>query len=162
MIFYTLPTMLLGLLPIILVETGLALRDLKIPFQKLLKGTAVANLMSTVIGIPVAWFLLVVVQMTSGGGFAYGLSTHASRFLAITWQAPWLIPYEGEFYWMIPAATLALLIPFFFASWWVEYVIMKRIFGEIDKRLLSRVVRNANFISYSGLAVYVLVRIFFR
>ena len=162
MIFVTLPVMVLALLPIIIIEAALALPYLKLPFRRLLKGSAIANLVSTFIGIPAAWFVLVVIQMITGGGRAYGLLTPASKFLAVTWQAPWLIPYQQDLNWMIPAATLVLLVPFFFASWWVEYLVMKRIFHDTDKKILRRAVRNINFLSYSGLAFYTVARMYFQ
>ena len=162
MIFVTLPTMVIALLPIIIVEALLALPSLKLPYRKLLKCFSIANLVSTFVGIPVVWFLLVVLQMVSGGGSAYGLASPTTRLLAVTWQAPWLIPYEVDLYWMIPTATIVLLIPFFFASWWVEYLVAKWILSEIDKRVVRRSVRNVNFLSYSALALYVVVQMYFN
>jgi hypothetical protein len=162
MIFVTLPTMGIALLPIIAIEALLAIPNLKLPYRKLLKCFFIANLVSTFVGIPVAWFLLVVLQIVTGGGSAYGLASPATRLLAVTWQAPWLIPYESDLNWMIPAATLVLFVPFFFASWWVEYLVVKRVLSCEDGRLVRRVVRNVNFLSYSGLAIYVVARMYFR
>lgn len=162
MIFVTLPTLVIALVPIILVEALLAIPQLRQPFPRLLKAFTVANLFSTFVGLPVVWFLLVLVQLVTGGGRAYGLASPVSRILAVTWQAPWLIPYEGDLDWMVPAATLVLLIPFYFASWWVEYLVVKRIFHGVNKTVISRSVRNVNFVSYSGLALYVVIRTYFK
>ena len=162
MIFVTLPTMVIALLPIIILEALLALPTLKLPYRKLLKCFSIANLVSTFVGIPVAWFLLVVLQMVTGGGGAHGLSSPVARLLAVTWQAPWLIPYESDLVWMIPAATLVLLVPFFFASWWVEYLVAKRVLPDADKIVLRRSLRNVNFLSYSGLAFYIVIRMYFN
>jgi hypothetical protein len=51
---------------------------------------------------------------------------------------------------------LVLLIPFYFVSWWIEYLVMKRMLKNVDKLLLRKTVGKMNFISYSGLALYVL------
>lgn len=117
----------------------------------------IANLVSTLIGIPITWFLLAMIQMLTGGGGGYGLSTFTTRILAVTWQAPWLMPYRGNIHWMAPIAALVLLIPYFFVSWWIEYLIAKRICKDIDKKILIRAIRNVNFLSYGGLGVYTLI-----
>lgn len=158
MIFLTMPTMLIALVPIILLEAFVARPYLKLPIGRILKGSGLANLFSTLIGIPVTWSLLVVLQIVTGGTKAYGLATPLARVLAVTWQAPWLIPYEGDLRWMLPAATLFLLIPFFFVSWWVEFLVMKHILKEVEIKLLKRTVGWMNFISYCGLALYVALR----
>jgi len=166
MIFVTLPMMVVALLPIIIIETVLATPYLKIPFRFLLRLIARANLFSTFVGIPITWFLLVVLERASGGGGASNLNVPESRLLAVTRDAPWLVPYEKQLFWMVPTAQLVLLIPFFFASWWVEYFIIRRdIFNtdwDTDKRTIRRAVRNINFVSYSGLAIYILVRMYLR
>lgn len=166
MIFVTLPMMVVALLPIILIETALAKLYLKIPFRFLMRLIARANFFSTFVGIPITWLLLVVLELVSGGGSASNLNFPESRLLAVTRDAPWLVPYEKQLFWMVPTAHLVLLIPFFFASWWVEYFILKRdIFNtdwDTDKRTIRRAVRNINFCSYSGLAIYILVRMYFR
>jgi len=155
MIFVTLPMMIVALFPIIVAETVLMLMSLKLPLGRLLAWTAGANAVSALIGIPATWFLLVTFQIATGGGRGHGVKTLAGRLLAVTWQAPWLVPHEEELVWMVPVATLVLLVPFFFSSWWIEYSILKRAFRATDKRAVSRAVRNANFVSYSVLAVYV-------
>jgi len=158
MLFVTMPTLLIALVPIIFLEALVAWPYLKLPIDRLLKASGLANLFSTLIGIPVTWSLLVVLQMVTGGGGAYGLATPLARVLAVTWQAPWLVTYGGELEWMIPAATLFLLIPFFFVSWWVEFLLMKRILNDVEINLLKRTVGRMNFISYCGLALYVALR----
>jgi hypothetical protein len=104
----------------------------------------------------VTWVALVAIQLCTGGGMAYGINSPLTKFLAVTWQAPWLIPYEPELKWMIPSATLFLLVPFFFVSWWIEYRVEKRLLKEIDQTQLNAAVRNANLVSYGLLALIVL------
>jgi hypothetical protein len=76
------------------------------------------------------------------------------KVLAVTWQAPWLIPYEEDLNWMIPVAGLVLLIPFFFASWWSEYFVSKKLNETLPPTVLRIKVRNANLITYSLLAAW--------
>ena len=98
--------------------------------------------------------LLVILQMMTGGGGSHGLDTPLKKFLAVTWQSPWLIPYESELYWMVPTAALVLLIPFFFASWFIEYQVGKRILRDIESTKIKEAVLKANLLSYGLLGLY--------
>ena len=157
MIFITLPGMGLALVPVILVEGYALYKQLHLSGRVALKASSFANVASTVIGIPLTWVALVAVQLVTGGGRAYGLDTAFHRFLAVTWQAPWLIPYEEDLRWMIPAATLTLLVPFFFVSWWIEYRVVRWTLKTSDRTPVFLAVRNANLISYGLLAIAVVV-----
>src|SRR5262249_12694288 len=144
--------MIVALVPIVLIESYVLIRRLAIPGRAAIKASAIANIASTVIGVPLTWLVLVVMQIATGGGRAYGLDSYFHKFLAVTWQAPWLIPYRYDMDWMLPAATLTLLIPFFFASWWIEYRITKWMMGGSHPLGLSSAVCNANLASYGFLA----------
>ena len=84
----------------------------------------------------------------------------------VTVQAPWVLPYsEEEFFWYFHAAALFLLIPFFFATWLIEYWVTRNKFAievvdsheSIDLRpaenLVWKAVRNANILSYGLIAI---------
>jgi hypothetical protein len=148
MIFITLPMMVVGLIPVIGIETFVFRKKLAVSLRQTVRTVTVINLVSTLIGIPLTWFLLVVLQIVTGGGGAHGLKTLHAKFLAVTWQAPWLIPYETDMYWMIPSAILFLLIPFFFASWLVEYQVAWRILRDFDRKDVKKAVFWANLITY--------------
>ena len=119
----------------------------------MIKVASVMNIVSTLFGVPATWLVLVGIQIVTGGGAAYGIETPFQKFIAITWQAPWLIPYHAELYWMVPAARLVLLIPFFFGSWFIEYFIAKKMLKEIKRTSLKRAILLANLVSYGLLAV---------
>lgn len=148
MIAVTLPWMVIALVPVILVEGLILARRHELPFSRAAKAMSIANLITTFIGIPITWFLLVLVQMFTGGGSSYGIETAMDRFLAVTWQAPWLIPYESEIYWMVPAAFLVLSLPFFLSSWVLETFVLRKAFKEIPAPLLTRSALFANLASY--------------
>jgi len=156
MVFVTLPGMLAALVPIIAIESFVLLKRLTITKGFSIKVATIGNLASTILGIPLSWCALALIQMLSGGGSAYGLDTWFQKLIAVTWQAPWLIPYESDLRWMVPAATLTLLIPFFFASWWIEFLVAKRIFGNDNQPNLKVAIRDANLMSYCFLAIVVL------
>ena len=153
MIFITLPMLIIGLIPIILVEAYMLKKKLKIELKLSIKTSSIMNVVSIIVGIPITWVILVLIQMLTGGGGAHGLQTPLQKFLAVTWQSPWLIPYESELYWMVPAASLVLLFPFFFASWFVELLTAKRILKQIDKISVNKSIFLANLSSYSILLV---------
>lgn len=157
MLFVTFPAMVMSLIPIVLVETVVLARALKTRAALLAKSTAIANVVSTIIGIPLTWVALVILELVTDGGSAYGLTTPLQKFLAVTWQAPWLIPYERELYWMIPAASLALLVPFFFASYFIEASLVARLERRFPVSQVRAAVFRANVASYIGLAIFNIV-----
>ena len=154
MLFLAMPAFLISLVPIIAVETFYLAKALALSHRQSLKTVSLSNVASTVIGIPLTWLVLVLVQMVTGGGGAYGIDTVMGKILAVTWQSPWLIPYEDDLDWMIPAAGLVLLIPFFFTSWWSEYVVSKWLNKSLRPESIKQEVRNANLITYSLLATW--------
>jgi len=171
MLLVTWPGMLLALIPIVVIEAWIMRPRLELTSGKALKIAAIANLVSTVVGIPLAWLVLVGLELlsTHGGSASFGLSTVWQRILSVTVQAPWLIPYESDLYWMVPAATLALLPANFLASWGIEYAVIRMllripassIFETERMSSPGRPVRNAVFLanlgSYMILAVLALL-----
>jgi hypothetical protein len=110
------------LLPIICLEAYVGTRVLNIGFTEALQISGVGNLVSTLLGIPIAWMLLLLLQMIYPFGMnARGLDTLEKQIFSVTIQSPWLIPYMENIRWMEPAAAMVLCVPFFFMSVWVEY-----------------------------------------
>ncbi len=136
------------LLAIIPIEAAVAVRVLKTGWKKNLIMVSVANLASTIVGIPVTWVLLVVCQMLVGGGYAYGLDTDQSRMLAVTLQSPWLIAPVSDLPWMIPTAAAVLCVPFFFMSVFVEELSARRFVEKKSHLLLRRWSWIANSLTY--------------
>jgi len=155
MIFITLPWMVVSLIPVIAVEGHICSRRLDLTPGTAIKVTTASNLASTFIGIPITWGVLVALQMLTGGGGSHGIDTFLRKLLAVTWQAPWLIPYEKEFFWMVPSAGLVLMVPYFFASWLVEYQVSRRLLPEKDRKDVKRSVLYANLASYALLELVI-------
>ena len=64
---------------------------------------------------------MVVVQLITGGGRAFGLSTLLGKVLLLLGRRR-LIPYESDLWWMIPVAAAVGLIGVFyfcFNKFWV-------------------------------------------
>lgn len=153
MLLLTLPAMVVALIPVIVIEAVVLGRALNVSAVSRLKSVSIANVTSTVVGVPFTWIDLVALQGITGGTKGYGIATPTQKLLAVTWQAPWLIPYEGDLYWMVPTASLVLLVPFFFASYVIEANMISRLEPQYPESRLRPVVFRANLLSYILLAV---------
>ncbi|MBY0369714.1 hypothetical protein K2X33_03445 [bacterium] len=157
MIFLGLPFALIALIPICAIEVFYFQKTWKFPAKKLAMPVVVANLVSTLIGYPLSWLMLLGLQLAVGGGSAWGLNTVWNKIAAFTLQAAWLIPYEGDLGWLIPAAGLVGLIPAYFLTVWFEYGVYRRFPFLAQQPNLKAKTWRANTLSYSLLALYLAV-----
>lgn len=161
------PAAYLLLVPIIILEAAVAQNVIHVSFGSAIQIAAVGNVVSTVLGMPVCWLILVVVQVVTNNCGAYGLNTLRGRILSVTLQSPWILPYRGEEYWMVPAAELTLCIPFCLMSVWSEYLsVCLFLRNQVPLKELLRWAWTANLISYSiivcSLLIYLAWRIWSR
>ena len=147
--------MLLALVSIALIEAFVICRKLSRPFGQSLKTSFAANGCSTVIGIPLTWAVLLLLELIFGSGM-YGLETWQKRVYAVTAQAAWLIPYEEKLHWMVPAALVFMLIPFSFVSVMIEYGVIRRMWKDLPRRPVFSAVLIGNAITYALMAGYLL------
>jgi len=160
MIFVQMPGMLFALVPIIIVEALLIRRWLSLPYGDAFKGVIVANLASTIVGVPLARLAMLVVEFVvmlpvalAADHWHWKLGSPVLGVLGFLLSIAWLGPVERQLYWMIPAASALLLVPSFVVSVWFERRICLRSWGGIDPALVSRGVFNANLASYGLLFV---------
>ena len=154
MLAITMPAFFLALIPVIFIEAYVFKRA-GFPFKWSLKWNAIANVVTTIIGIPLTWALLVVLEMNSvGGGCQESVSTLPQKIYDVITRAPWLCPFESELHWMVPTASLILLIPFFFISWKIESLIIRKRNKPLDQSLINKTSLRANLTSYALLALY--------
>ena len=147
-----LPPMWLALIPIFVVEAAVIGRLLATPFRRTIVPASVGNLVSTLAGIPLMWLLLATTELVCCGE-AKGLATPGAKIYAVTIQAPWLIPYERDFHWMIPVALLVFAIPCYALSVLIEAPFNVIAFKTIPKKLVWRATAAANLASYVCLAL---------
>ena len=156
--------MVVLLVPVIVIEGFLCRRWLGLTTWQAFKSNAVSNVASTIIGIPIAWAIMfgielgaarVIVFVDKSNAVQNGSSPLANVVFFLLSSA-WLGPTERK--WVVPAATLVLLVPFFFASYWIEYFIVRSMVGMPDGEppnlAYPRVriaVRNANLVTYGGM-----------
>jgi len=133
--------------------------------RKLVKLTGITNLVSTIVGIPLAWLVYFFFSFI-GQSFAVSAKLQFDKpwekFLACVIAAPWLAPVESDLYWMVPTAILALLPAYFIASWAIEYRLMRWLversqadlpqLSDPEGRTIRSAVFAANLASYAFLA----------
>ena len=143
------------------IEAWIARKVVGLTVKRCILASTAANAVSTLVGIPLVWGLLAFIEIiVSKGGQALGIDSFWHRVYAVTVQAAWLIPYESELHWMIPVAAIVLLIPFFFASVFLERMVFRR-FCTSSPELARRRSWVANGASYcfmlTGLVVVLIV-----
>ena len=156
------PAFWLAFIPIVLIEVWVLCKLLKNEsFRSLLWPSTLANLFSTLIGIPIAWGVLLglellVMQLVDLLVDFSEVSAVKMSLLSII-TAPWLYPVESELYWMIPTACMILLIPFYFVSAWSEGLIFARFLkARHPPNESKRSMWRANLASYAFLFLFAL------
>ena len=151
------PVAWLAFLPVVLVESLVARKVLGLGFRRAIKVTAAANAISTLVGIPISWFALVVLDVvTCGGGPWQAAASSSDKILSVCRHAAWLWPIpvmKGDLEWAVPVAALILCIPFYFASVLIEYIVLYRMVA-VPPRQVRRSCWLANLASYSLIVIF--------
>jgi hypothetical protein len=155
MISLILPAAWLLLIPVIFVEALIGIRVAKIPFRRSLAVATTSNIFSTLLGVPLAWLAMVLVEGLYFGE-AKGLDSLWAKIYAVTVQSPWLIPYEKDLVWMVPIAGVVLAIPLCLMSIVSEYFITKLMLPELPSTLKWQWMWKANVASYLFLLAVIL------
>lgn len=153
MLFPQVILMGIAFVPVVLIESLLVRRTVCLTLPQAVKDVAIANLWTTLLGVPLAWLVMLLLGMVTTGGHALGVDSPAKMLAAVTLQAAWLIPYEEELFWMIPCAATVLLIPCFVLSVIIEQFVLGRRWKEVERRLVFSTVLRANTWSYIFLLV---------
>ena len=149
MIFVSFPIMLIALLPVIFIESSIFRRVVPIPYKKSFVSNGIANAISTIAGFPLAWGLLLAIELlTTGGRCGPGFDTIPKSIITVIVEAAWLCPHEEHLYWLVPTAFIICLIVAFFISLAIEYYVNRRFYKECSKKQLRRAVYIANMSSY--------------
>jgi hypothetical protein len=131
--------MFFALIPIIVIES-IVLVWVGAGVGSAVLSMAVANLASTIAGVPLAIVLEFVV-------------------MALTQGALYDESWDGSGKWfnekLLPIGLVLLLIPFFLLSWWIEAPIALWFLDEIPVQTVDHAVRDANLLTYGILALLV-------
>lgn len=154
MIFVEWPLMFCALVPIIIIETLVLRRRLSLPFGRSLAGATRANILSTLIGVPIAWALMVAVEFAALSPIVWaGQKWHwnmESPLLYISFLVgiAWIGPPTTSF-WPIALAAALLLVPTFFISVWIERWSYRRSWRNLDRTAVNHSAWSANLCSYT-------------
>jgi hypothetical protein len=147
------------LIPIVLIETWVAMRVLGLPFGAGLKSVGWANIVSTLIGIPVTGIGIFLFQIAVMAVTKWQPHTLMGEFVSAT--VAWV---EYTPYWMVPASVGVVCVPFFFMSVYVERRSMEKHLAQVDGASVRRWAWQANLLSYGlieiglGIATYLALR----
>lgn len=130
--------------PVCMIEALVARRSFGLPFLQCAKLSFVANAWSTLVGIPLTWLALLLLEFAGGAGASLvGPKPGAAWLILSPIFAAWLGP--GAQRWHVFAAAAFLCVPFMLVSIRVEsWSAAKRIPRE-DARRWARL---ANFATY--------------
>ncbi|MEN6458798.1 MAG: hypothetical protein ABFC63_07700 [Thermoguttaceae bacterium] len=137
-------------IPVVLVETLIAIWVLRWQFFFALRWVSLANVVTTFVGVPITWFLTVLVQM-SVGYCGWGDGSIVEVLLGPAWLGPGYIRDLG---WAVPLGLIVLCVPMFVMSCWAEYLILRRFAA---KALIWQYVWKANLASYALLVAALIV-----
>lgn len=134
MISLTFPAMLIRLIPVIVVEGLLCKKWLGLTTWEAMKANAMSNLASTIFGVPVAWAIMLAVEFIAFGtidrnGAMQNWRSPLAQVIGPFLGSAWIGPPSEKNVWIVAAATLVLLVPFFLASYGIEYLVLRHIVG---------------------------------
>jgi hypothetical protein len=154
------PVILVFLIPVIAIEAIYLRARLKTGWRATLTATTKANVVTMLIGYPLAWLSFLALELVFWGGLMVtGIGDrlkwapgHAiSKLIIVAASAAWMGPVEER--WAIPFAYVILLIPSFILSGFLESRLMGRNGWLRSASPSARAVWQANALSYAFLAI---------
>lgn len=163
MVIPSLVLMVPSLPVIVLIEGYVLKRTADISFRRGTTSAAFANIISTLIGMPIAWSTFLLVEL----GLQYARvepsnSNTLLQALMFIGEAAWVgPPVDGQDAWRVYLAFLVLLVPYFSASVWIENHLVRWSLAKdgADREALYRGVVRGNLITYALLATFLLANI---
>jgi hypothetical protein len=158
MLPFAYPVIVVFLLPVIAIEVAYIRLRLQTEWKNTIVATTKANLITMLLGFPLAWFVFLVLEMLfymtlmfSGieNHIHWTLSPRITDLLIVVTSAAWMGPVEEK--WAIPVAYIVLLIPSFVLSGFLESQLLERGWLKYEGRSV-RIVWQANVLSYIFLA----------
>lgn len=151
-IFLTLPAMLIALVPVVAIEAWIIIKRLGVSAGEASLTSTVANLTSTLLGLPVTWFVLLILSCFARPLIRPDLKRLQGRFLTAALEAPLFPPYQqGYKNWMVLAGCLILMVPYFAASYLVENQVAMFILNDANATGVSLSILEGNIITYGML-----------
>jgi len=160
MICVQMPVMVGALIPVILLEAVLIRRWLGLSYVSAFRGVALSNLGSTLIGVPIAWGIMFIIELgvllpvsIAADHWHWQFRSPVFEVVGLFLSCAWLGPIDQNQAWLVPAAAALLLIPSFYVSVWIERRICIFSWKGSDPNAVRRCVYHANLASYLMLFV---------
>jgi hypothetical protein len=132
MLAYYLPPAWLLLAPVIGVEALVAIWRFAVPARLAIRGATIANVLSTLIGVPLAWSLAAALELRL---FAPWWNTRdPSCVLLATVQALWILPPIRACAWVFPVAAVLATTLFYAMSVGIEGFILAWVAPAVSAR----------------------------
>ena len=164
LIILEMPSMIVLLLPVILIETLIFLHHVPGTDAQVFRAVGKANVISTLVGLPLACVANLILGALTLVGFPVEKDlSHSTHTIveALSFGSA-LMVREGIPRWAVPTAVLASLVPAFFLSVWIEFRVLRRHYHDqekialkqlIEETTLKRLTYRANLASYAFLAL---------
>lgn len=143
MIFAITPIMVCALVPIVIVEALIYAKALGVTVTSAIASSTRANLITTLVGVPMTWGILLIIQMQTSSLANYKLDNLLDITLMITLQSVWVTDTPNN-QWFMPASALFLLVIFCITSWKIEYWIIKKYYTNIATHKINKSCLKAN------------------
>ncbi len=156
MLLLHIPMMAVLLIPVVAIEQWVVGRSVSLPGRTRWNGVIVCNLASTLLGWPIAWGLLLALQVVLEPSVDNVSWLHSpmrevmQTIVTPAWLAP---PTGGRGLWIVPLATLVLLLPYFLISFWIERACLLWYWKSSDAALVEQACVHMNVVSYLDLFV---------
>ncbi len=146
------PAFWLALIPVIAIEIFYLEKISGKTKRELIWPVTTANLFSTLLGYPIAWLILLGIDLAVTGTHPIELRTFWQSIGATIIQSAWLAPDEKGPRSVIPIALTVNFLVAYLVSWYSEGWILSKMLHQPFSRA-GRWSRNANFFSYLFLII---------
>ena len=151
------PVQWLALIPIVLLESEIARRALGVPFVRLIWPVGKANLLSTLVGIPLAWAAMLVPELIVAFGMSLVPNTTKIPDYVSYALFPFMAAWVGDSAWQIFFAFAILTVPFCAISIYIEEKVLRRALTDQVLPVIHALTIRANIFSYVLLALLALL-----
>ncbi len=157
------PLQWVAFVPIVALESLYLAKTLHLPLRRQFRPVAIANAASTLVGIPLAWLAMLVLEFLVAGVAVATLPEHIVdstivRFITFPFVTAWIM---GSSEHEVRFAFITLLVPFCAASIYVERKLLRVHLAHVEAKLSYRAIVFANVASYVVLAAIALATLYF-
>lgn len=143
------PVHWIAYLPVVIIESEYTRVRLDLSRKESYKAVALANVISTLVGIPVAWGVMLISTFAIGMSLSFVPDTATQQSL-YNWLFPltsaWLGPTDNT--WLVYAAFACLALPMWYGSVLIETLVLRRTLPAHCRERLRSTVIGSNLITY--------------